>query len=236
MEKNVEEKIYLFLGHHTHIDDAIDAIFKIESTIKNISNKNKILLIEQAGWGAKSNGDFVYSGDMDDNMSLEFYNQIKNYYDKWISKIENNEELIGEEINWPTELYKFGYKNGYLPIFEETDYEITKEIFKTYLRVDEEIIEIQRKRDGFFIKNQVLPLIEKHPNKRILIVRGKNHEKTLPEILNKYNISFKILYYDSEKSKKRRNLEEKEIEKKKNEEIDRLKIELMKEMEKRSKV
>ncbi|GAI61481.1 unnamed protein product, partial [marine sediment metagenome] len=75
---------------------------------KNISNKNKILLIEQVGWGAKPSGEYRFTGDMDDNTFMGFYNIIKEQYNNWISKIENNEELIGEEINWPTELYKFG--------------------------------------------------------------------------------------------------------------------------------
>ncbi len=88
--------------------------------------------------------------------------------------------------------------------FEKPDYNITKEIFSNmeiFLN-DEAFDKIQMKRDDFFINNQLIPLLNKYPEKTILVVRGEGHIDLLSKILRKHNIYFGVINYTTQERRK----------------------------------
>jgi len=195
----MEPKAILFLGSHGrgpynvgNIENVESAIIQIEKRTKRIPNKNKILVVEIGGWrSGRETGELMLSKDM--KKGKEIFDEVVAYYKNSIRVFKDGGDVVSHD--WATMLLKFGVDNGYITVLEEINFEHPWRLFIEF----EDENKVQTDRDEIFV-NQLIKLMKKHPNKTLIVVRGKKHAKWMPDILKRNNITYEIIFYPEQTS------------------------------------
>lgn len=190
----MESKVILFLGSHGRgiynagdIENAESAIIRIEERTKKIPNEDKILVIECGGRRPDPGELFTLSKEEVEKSCDE----VKTYYKNSIIAFKEGRDVIRH--GWATTLLKFGVDNGYYSTeLEEPNFDLVWE-FGINCRFDK-YEDLQINRDEVFV-NQLIGLMKEHPNKILIVVRGKQHEKWMPDILKRNDIPYEIVSY-----------------------------------------
>jgi len=190
----MSSNVMLFLGSHGsglrnegNIENAEAAIVSIKKVTKDIPNKDKILVIEMGGWQhGRESAELYFTRDKEKGKSI--FKDVVTYYKNSLTLIKRGENV--QNPDWATILMKFGVDNGLLVELEDAKLEFPWRLFIEFDNEDD----VQIDRDKNFVQ-QLMELMKDHPNKTIITVRGKKHEKWLPAILKTNNIPHQVFYY-----------------------------------------
>jgi hypothetical protein len=195
-------KIYLFLGGHgkpynnpdaaiaSEDKDLIAATKKIQKQTKWIAGKRKIMVVECTYLDMRKN---CYDSDL--NLSEEKvkknYDDMNIFFPSIREKIISREKIQDHEWNFATILMKFAKNKGYYDfVFEKPNFDI----LWRYLSEIENMEEIQNQRDRLLV-SQLRELIERNPDKILIVMRGSMHEKCLPLLLTEGGLAYKLFHY-----------------------------------------
>lgn len=197
----MKSRVILFLGRHggppsrtengniVPIDEEKDIILtvkKIRKNTKKIPNISKILVAECRYFDF---GRYYRETKWDKDDAKIIFDDLVKQYEIKRKKLLRCEDLDKSEYDFPSILLQFAKNEGYFDfMLENPHFEITWR----YIDEPQNQDAIQTERDELLV-NQLQELILKYPEKTLIVVRGINHIRWMPGMLERKGIPFKIV-------------------------------------------
>jgi len=194
-------KVILFFGQHGGLPsrtengdivpadedrDIIVTMKKIRKETKKIPSINKVLVAECVYFNMKR---FYRETKWGKNDAKKIFDDLVKQYNIKRKKLLRGKNLDKSEYDFPSILLQFAKNEGYFDFILENPY---FEITWRYMDEPQNQDAIQTERDELLV-NQLHELILKYPDKTLIVVRGINHIRWMPNILERKGIPFKIV-------------------------------------------